>query len=798
MASQGIHPSISAGQKLDHYRIVEEIGVGGMGVVYRAHDEHLDREVAIKVLPEGALANNAARKRFHNEARAVSKLNHPNIATIHAFDSIRDLDYLVMEYVPGEKMRDKVAAGPLSQSEIANLGLQVAEGLVAAHQCGIVHRDLKPENVRLTLDGRLKILDFGLAKLIRPFTDITTTDSNISGVAGTLPYMAPEQLLGKVVDHRTDLFSFGVMLYEMGTGALPFTGSTASAISDAILHRVPTPPVQINPKLSPRLQEIIHKALEKAPELRYQHAADMRADLQRLKRDSQPALPVAAAQSQIFAVDPNVRSRLAMLVPAVVVAVLLAILVVLPMIRTRMSSPPPAHTATDLSPASIAVLPFADLSANKTEEYFSDGLTEELINDLAKIPELRVTARTSSFQFRDKSEDLRTIGEKLNVATVLEGSIRKQGKRVRISVELIKTSDGFHLWSETYDRDLTDIFAVQEGIAQSVAGALKLKLLGRKPALTRAMNPEAYNEYLQGNYFSQRVTKESMEKAVGYYQHAIKLDPDNAPAWAGLARARGVQAGNGLIPLHEGFREARAAAERALALDPSLAEAHAAMGFIERNYDWDWAGADASFQRALALDPGDANAFGDASNMAATLGRWNEAMRLVARRVELDPLRAQARLQLGATAWYAGRLDQAAAALQKALELNPDGQFVHTELSRVYLANSHPQEALAEAERETQPGFRLQALALAYYALGRRQYSDRALAELIEKYQADWALQIAEVYAFRGEVDLAFAWLERAYVQRDAGLSLIKDDPLLKNLDHDPRYAAFLKKMGLA
>jgi TolB-like protein/tetratricopeptide (TPR) repeat protein len=767
-----------------HYRIVEKIGSGGMGVVYRAHDERLARDVALKVLPSGALADGAARKRFYKEALALSKVNHPNIATIFDFESANGSDLLIEELIPGVSLDEMLAGGSLSEKEIASLGTQLCEGLEAAHKQGIIHRDLKPANIRVTPDKRVKILDFGLAKMLHadPCSDMDVTAStDTQQVRGTLPYMAPEQLLNQEVDARSDIWAVGCVLYEMATGRRAFPKS-GPALVNTILNQPPTTPLKLNARLSAGLEIIILKCLEKDPSLRYQSAREIAVDLQRLLLPSpivHTAVPCRSARGRYVLIG--------------TAAIVLTGLVAAFWSGWRGNR---ASQFAQLKPT-IAVLPLVDMSPERNQEYFSDGLAEELITDLAKIPELRVTARTSSFQFKGKNEDLRIIGEKLDVATVLEGSIRKQGKRVRISVQLIKASDGFHLWSETYDRDLTDIFAVQEGIARSVAGTLKVTLLGATTAPTRTTNPEAYNAYLQGNYFSQRITKESLEKAVGYYQQAINLDPGNAPAWAALARARGIQAGNGLIPLHEGFRDARQAAERALVLDPTLAEAHAAIGFIKRNYDWDWAGADASFQRALVLDPGDANALGDASNMAATLGRWDEALRLVRRRVELDPLRAHAHLQLGATAWYAGRLGQATAALQNALELNPDGPFVHTELSRIYLTKLQPQQALAEAERETQPGFRLQTLTLAYYALGRKQESDRALAELIAKYQADWGMQIAEAYAFRGEAVRAFEWLERAYVQRDSGLSLIKDDPLLKNLEHDPRYAAFLKKMGL-
>jgi TolB-like protein/class 3 adenylate cyclase len=492
------------------------------------------------------------------------------------------------------------------------------------------------------------------------------------------------------------------------------------------------------------------------------------------------------------AISATARGRRRMLVAAGVLVAVLAVAAVFWLRRAGRGS-------TGGTP-SIAVLPFVDMSSEKNQEYFSDGLAEELLNDLAKIPGLRVAARTSSFQFKGKNEDLRTVGEKLNVGAILEGSVRRQGSRVRITAQLIKVGDGFHLWSETYDREMNDIFAVQDEIARSVAGSLKVALLGKKTAIPSAQgtNADAYNAYLQGEYFLKRHGKENLEKSLGYYEQAIKLDPGYAPAWVGLAAARSDQADRGYLPVEEGYRKAREAAERALALDANLAEAHAAMGGIKLSYDWDWTGADASYQRALALEPGNAKFIRNAAVLAKTLGRLDEALAQDRRAVELDPLSVPAHNTLGIAAYYAGRLEEAAAAFKKALELNPEFPGTHTDLGQVYLAQRHPQEALAEMERESEPELRLQGQALAYHALGRKKESDVALAELIAKYQAEAAFQIAEVYAFRGEADRALEWLERAYSQRDSGLAEMKGDPLLKSLERDPRYAAFLKKMRLS
>ena len=456
------------------------------------------------------------------------------------------------------------------------------------------------------------------------------------------------------------------------------------------------------------------------------------------------------------------------------------------------------RSAAEAGTASIAVLPFVDMSAEKNQEYFSDGLAEELLNDLAKIPGLHVAARTSSFQFKGKNEDLRTVAEKLNVDDILEGSVRKEGSRVRITTQLIKAADGFNVWSESYDRQLNDIFAVQDDIARSVAGSLKVALLGTKTnASAQGTNPDAYNAYLQGEYFHRRHGKDNLEKSIVYYEQAIKLDANYAPAWVGLATARSGQADRGYLPVEEGYRKAREAAQRALALDANLAGAHAALGGIQMSYDWDWAGADASFQRALALEPGNARFIRNAAQLAKTMGRLDEALDQERRAVLLDPLSVATHNSLGLAAYYAGRLDDAATAFRKVLELNPQFPGIHSSLGEVYLAQGHAQQALVEIEQEPEPSFRLQGQALAYHGLGRKKESDAALAELVAKYGSEAAVQIAEVYAFRGEDDRAFEWLERAYAQHDSGLAEIKADPLLKNLQRNPRYAAFLKKMRL-
>jgi serine/threonine protein kinase/tetratricopeptide (TPR) repeat protein len=771
--------TLDLGARLGPYEIVALLGSGGMGEVFRARDTRLGREIAIKVLPEAVASNPDRLARFEREAKAVAALNHPNIVTLHSIEERDGIRFLTMELVEGSALDRLVTPGGLPLARVFDLAIPLADALVAAHERGVVHRDLKPANVMVTREGRVKVLDFGLAKLassdsVLEATQAATMASPISTagqVVGTIPYMAPEQIRGETVDARTDLFSLGIMLYELVTGKRPFSGATSADVSSAILRDPPAPLQSIRADLPPDIERIIGRCLEKDPERRVQTAKDVRNELELARRgmDSGVSSPSRASQSPV---------------------------------------PAPARETP-----SIAVLPFVNRSRDAEDEYFSDGLADELLNVLAKIRGLRVAARSSAFTFKGKEATVAEVGRALSVATVLEGSVRKSGSRVRIAVQLVKVSDGFHLWSETYDRTLDDIFAVQDDIAQSVVKELRTTLLGEGPdsktsgetkaevaaaAKGRGESGEAHRLFLQGRYLVERLGRQDIVKGIEYLKQALAVDPGHALAWAWLSRAFAYEAGYGWTPITEGYARARDAAKRALSLEPDLAEGYVALGSIQVSHDWDWKGADTSYRRALELAPGDAAVLRSAGALACDLGRLQEAIELGRRAVEQDPLSAGCYTNLGMSYRAAGLLPDAEQAFRRAIEISPQRVATHMMVSLALFEQGRIEEALSEALNEPEEWARLSMLPIVYHAAGRQDEADRALHDLIEKFAGDAAYQIAAVYATCGEPEPTFEWLERSYAQRDAGLSSVKSEPCFAPLHSDPRWGAFLKKMGLA
>lgn len=751
---------LPAGSRLGPYDIVAPLGAGGMGEVYRAHDARLGRDVAVKILPDD-LSSPDRLARFEREARAVASLNHPGIVTLYSIEEAGGTRFLTMELVEGRTLADLVTPGGLPAGRVLDLLVPLADALAAAHARGVVHRDLKPANVMVTAEGRVKVLDFGLAKRTEPDSGAQSGSgaplSMAGEVLGTVPYMAPEQLFGEQVDARTDIYALGVLAFELLTGRRPFAGGTFFEAAAAIIRDDAPSLSSMRPDTPAELARIVDRCLAKQPRDRYETAADVASALRALARGVETTTMHAAQRT-----------------------------------------------------ASIAVLPFANRSAEADDAYFSDGLADELLSLLAKIQGLHVSARASSFHFRDKGASLADIGRALNVATLLDGSVRRAGNRVRISVQLVSVADGYHLWSETYDRTLDDIFAVQDDIARSVVRELRTRLLGedadsvasdraraevRQAARGRSTDPEALRLYLLARHFMDQFNRDATAKAVGYLAQAVERDPGFALAWTELSVAHMREVGWTLVPVEEGCARARAAVQQALALEPTLAEAHAQDAWIRIFHDWDWKGAEEALARARLHAPGNAAIQRLSGVLEGVLGRPDTAIAIYRSSLEQDPLSAAAYHSLGMALHAVGDLRGAEDAFNRALELAPQRIATHAHLAMNALAEGRLDHALAEGAREPEAGYRLWALAIVHRARGDVMESDAALRRLIDEHAAGWSLQVAEVFAARGEAGAAFEWLERAYERRDTGLPHVRASPRLRALHGDQRWAAFLTRM---
>ncbi len=801
MAAPPIEQGRFVGQALGHYRIAQQIGAGGMGEVYRAHDEHLDREVAIKVLLPGILSDESSRKRFHKEALVLSRLNHPNIATIYDFDTQANVDFLVMEYIPGITLSEKLDDRPLAEKEVIRLGTQLAEGLSAAHEHGVVHRDLKPGNLRLTPDGRLKILDFGLAKLRLLVTTMSTeTLTETQALQGTLPYMAPEQVLGEEIDARTDIHAVGLVLYEMATGKRPFAEVEQSQLIGAIVRSTPPPASAINPRVSPELERIIGKCLEKELENRYQSAKEIVVDLRRL------STPTAGAP--VHAIQPKRRKAIAKAVMIGVVAVVFVVssLSVLNFgsWRDRLSG----HVG-EAQIKSLAVLPLANLSHDPEQDYFADGMTEALITGLAKITELRVISRTSVMHYKGVQRLLPEIARELNVDAVVEGSVQRSGNRVKITAQLIRAATDQHLWAESYERDLRDVLGLQDEVASTIAQRVESKLRpsNQVPSERRgSVKPEAYEAYLKGLYYINKRTPESLRKSEEYFQQAIAKDPGYAPAYASLADFYNLANNYTILTPNESLPKARAAAMKALEIDSSLAEAHTALAIALVN-DYDWNDAGNEFRRALELNPGSAQGHYWYSLVFLTsLGRHREAISEMQRARQLDPLSLITNANLGTILFNARQYDQAIQQCLRTLEMDPHFATAHYNLALAYEQKGMFEDAIREMQEAIADygdgGMDLLAhLARAYALAGKRAEARQTITRLnrlSKQIHDSSSYERATVYLAVGQKDLALAQLQRAYEERSGQLIWLGTDPNLDGLRSDPRFRALLRRMNLA
>jgi eukaryotic-like serine/threonine-protein kinase len=799
MASRALGQDLRVGLELSHYRIAEKIGAGGMGEVYRARDQHLARDVAIKVLPPGTLTDESARKHFRKEALILSQLSHPNIATIHDFDTQHGMDFLVMEYIPGITLSEMVAGRPLPEKEVFRLGLQLAEGLAAAHDHGVVHSDLKPGNLRVTSDGGLKILDFGLAKLWQPVTASATTESfsERQAVGGTLPYMAPEQLLGGEIDARTDLHAAGSVLYEMATGKRPFAEVEPSQLIGAILTRSPLPPTRLNPRVSPELERIIGKCLEKQPENRYQSAKEIAVDLRRLGVPS-TGTPVRAAEPKKLGSVVKAMLGLAVLLVAALVIAFYA-----GGWRDRLLRQGGAPQIN-----SLAVLPLVNFSHDPEQDYFADGMTEALITDLAKTTELRVISRTSVMRYKGTQKPLPEIARELNVDAVVEGSVQRSGNRVRITAQLIRGATDQHLWAESYERDLRDILGLQDEVAHAIANRVESKLNPKNQMHSeraRPLEPEAYEAYLKGIYYMEKRTPESLKKSAEYFQQAIAKDPGYAPAYAGLADFYNLASAYGVLTPEESFPKARTLAVKALEIDDSLAEGHFALASVLAN-DYDWKAAETEFRRALELNPGSAQVhYWYGFTFLGPLGRHTEAISEMQRARELDPLSLVINANLGATFWLAGEYDQAIQQCLRTLEMYPHSEAAHFNLAWAYQQKGmfeegvrEMQKAMADSDENGMDPQSLSQLARAYVLAGKSAEAQQTMAKLNQLSKRTYVSPYdrATIDVALGQKDRALTELEQAYEKHSDRMIWLGTDLRFEALHSDPRFQALLRRMN--
>jgi len=783
------------GQTLGHYRIIEKIGAGGMGNVYRARDEQLDRDVALKVLPPGMLKDEKARRRFRNEALLLAKLNHPNVATVHEFDTEAGADFLVMECVAGASLAQKLEAGPLPEKETIMLAMQVAQALQEAHELGIVHRDLKPGNIIITPKDRAKVLDFGIARLLRPAgdTDPTQSITGSHGAAGTLPYMSPEQLRGETAGPRSDIFSFGAVLYEMATGRRPCQETLPSRLIDAIIRERPVPPRTVNPRISPEFERIIMKCLEKEPENRYQSAKELEVDLRRLQTLSSGPVALAATPK------PNLcRGRTAKLAStAAVIALIIVLALVVRSWRARV-----APTSGSPRIQSLAVLPLENLSGDPQQAYFTEGMTEELTTQLAQISELRVISQTSVSGYKNSRESLPEIAKQLHVDAIVEGSVMRSNDRVRITARLIQVPNGNLLWTQEYDRKVEDVLDLQDEVARAIASEVKVTLTPDEQARLakpRSVNQAAYEAYLQGTYLV-KGTSSQHRRARDYFEQAIKLDPNYAPAYAGLADY--YWSDPGLDP-RAAMPQAKKYAQDALELDPNLADAHTTLGAIHFYADWNWVAAEDEFRRAIALSPSDAEAHRSYSYFLAALGRPDEALAESTKAQELDPLSIWAQLTAGYVFYFTRHYHKAVEQCQKALVLDPNSVGAYDCLGTSYLAEGKYEQAIAAAQKacdlSSNDPTRLVGLGRAYALAGRKTDAVKVLAQLRQLSSRTYVPPyfFATIYAALGERDKAFTWLETAFRERDRYMAWLKVDGAIDPLRSDARLTQLLRQVGL-
>ncbi|HSF25199.1 MAG TPA: protein kinase [Blastocatellia bacterium] len=823
-----------ASEKIQHYRIIKKLGEGGMGEVYLAEDTRLDRKVALKILPDQFASDPGRMQRFVQEAKSASALNHPNIVTIYEIGEADGLQFIASEFIAGETLRQHMLRGRMIIREILDVAVQIGGALSAAHEAGIIHRDIKPENIMLRPDGYVKIVDFGLAKPSEQETPTTSTHAPTIARAktepgmllGTLAYMSPEQARGKNVDARTDIFSFGVLLYEIVTGRAPFEGETTSDIIASILKVEPPPLVFNSPDAPAELERIVTKAIAKAQEERYQTAKDLLIDLKRLRqqrdidgeiertrsgdairnpgatKDSgqvyvtslSPGIQAAASASSAEHIATGIRQpgRGFMFAALAVILVVVGGIFFLTTRGDRIDS--------------LAVLPFINTSDDRNAEYLSDGIGESIIFDLSQLPSLKVIPRSSVFRYKGTQTDPQTIARELGVRAVFTGTLRLQGDNLLVSAELIDTRENRILWGQQYNHKLADALSLQREISKNISEKLRLNLTGEEEQLVtkrRTDSGEAYQEYLKGQFWLNKRSPEGFQKAIEFFNHATEKDPGYALAYAGLADCYALLGTYALLEPSEGFPKAKAAAMRALAFDPQLAEAHTSLANILTSYDWDFENAEKEFKRALELNPNYATAHQWYAEYLQAIGRYDEAIVEIKRAQELDPLSLIIRAVAGRTYYCGRRYDKAIDELEKTLQMDRSFGPASAFLSQAYLMRGSHEQAITAAREPAKaaPGVSvyLTILGNAYAMSGKRSEAEKVLAELKDLSNRHYVQPsyIAMLYVGLDDGDQAFEWLEKAYASRDDRLVFVMTDPMMDSVRLDSRFKGLCRRIGL-
>ena len=793
------------GQTISHYKITAKLGEGAMGVVYKAEDTKLERTVALKFLAAHLLKDEEARKRFNREAKAAAALSHPNICRVYEIDEVEGRSFIAMEFVEGESLDRRIDQGPLKIPDALGIGQQIAEALQAAHEKDVVHRDIKPANIIVDDKGHVTVLDFGLA-LLTEGSKLTQLDTTL----GTIAYMSPEQAQGARVDHRTDIWALGCVLYEMICGQRPFKGLYDKALLYEIVHEEPDALTGVRTGVPTELEFLVNKCLAKDTANRYQSAGEMIVDLrnlrEKLKSAKSAVVSVAAAQgvADVGAASDG-QEQHAGPVRKVLLGVAAAAVVAVALFVGRGSVEAPVAPVPSELPPSVAIMPFVNSSGDPDFEYFSDGMTDELINALSKVDGLKVAARSSVFRFKGERYDVKEVASTLGVANIVEGTVRRDGERLRITTQLINASDGFELWSERFDRRMEAVFDIQDEVSRSIAERLQVKLAGGSepaPLKRPTANVEAYNLCLRGEFEYFKLSREGTEKSVDYLEQARRLDPSFARAHAGLARAYTNLAMFGALPVAEIAQKARDLASRALQLDDSEGRAHAASAYISRFIEWNWEAADTSYQRALTLNQADAETRSSYGIFLATMGRLTDAVAQGERALQTDPLSASVNRRLAYIYLQARRYEDSLRQAQHTLDLAPDYVSAYWDMAGALIGLGRLDEALEVTERggslaPDNPSYRW----FSGYVYGRagRQPEALAIAQQLERRRTTEyvpALMIANVYVGTGDWDSAIRWMDVAFNEREPQLAQISSFPIYDPIRSDPRFQDLLRRMN--